>query len=138
MSKLSALLKEADIRINDLENHSRRNNIVLFSIPEGFEGPDCGLFVTNLLKQCNISEAEAAKSIQRAHRSGRAPAGTDTRGGSPALPRPRPRPIHVAFSSYVEKEKFRKGLITLFKEKKFGLDNTYHFYVSDDFSRIAI
>ena len=68
--KLSTRLEEADLKIDDLENRSRRNNIVLFGVPEGLEGSDCSKFVVGLLKECNLSETEVSNSIQRAHRSG--------------------------------------------------------------------
>ena len=38
VQKLTAALKEADLKIDDLENRSRRNNLVLFNVPEGMEG----------------------------------------------------------------------------------------------------
>ena len=137
VNKLSTLLGEADLKIDDLENRSRRNNIVLFGVPEGLEGPDCVTFVVGLLKECNprpLSETEVSNSIQRAHRSGQRHDVSDARGrgGSSGY---RPRPIHVAFSSFSEKEKSRKSLVLLFKEKKFGPDGTKRFFVSDDFSR---
>lgn len=46
---MKELMKKYEMKIDDLENRSRRNNIVVFNLPEGEEGADCSGFITNLL-----------------------------------------------------------------------------------------
>ena len=122
--RLSVALKKADEKVDDIENRSRRNNIVLFNVPEKSEGGDCVGFVCNLLNDAGCPEVKEA--IQRAHRSGRLSREEN----------PRPRPIHVGFSTYLHKEKARKSLIDLFKLKdKKQNDNQGRLFVSDDYSR---
>ena len=126
VTKLTSTLHEAELKIDELENRSRRNNVVIYNVPEGSEpGADCVKFVSNLLAVCKLTA-----TIQRAHRTGAKP---PTDSATNPRPRSRPRPIHIAFSSYIEKEKCRKGLASHFKDHTFG-DNT-KFFVSDDYSR---
>ena len=112
---LKKKLKAQDSKLDDLENRNRRNNIVIFNVPEGFEGDNCMTFIQKLIKDnCNIEP----KFIQRCHRSGK--------------PGPKPRPIHVGFSFYPEKEACRKALSDLFRRKKFG---DAKLFASNDFSQ---
>ena len=137
VSKLTSLLSQAELKIDDLENRSRRNNLVLYGVPEGFEGngSDCVGLVKNLLQQAGVAPQDV---IQRAHRSGRiqdaSKDSSNTQNLTSSQER-RPRPIHTAFSSFVDKERSRKALVALFKQKKFGPKSTLKFYVSDDYSR---
>ena len=118
---LKEKLKYCDIKIDDLENRSRRNNLIIFNLPEGTEGHDCAKFVTSLLQtECNIN----ATAIQRAHRTGKI-------SNSRSVAQSKPRPVHVGFSHFVEKEQCRKALLELFKRKKF---NDSRLYVSNDYS----
>ena len=122
VGKLTIALRKSDEKVDELENRSRRNNIVLFNVPEHSEGDDCIAFVKNLLKDAGCPEVKDA--IQRAHRSGR-PSREEN---------PRPRPVHVGFSTYVSKEKARKSLIEFFKGKG-KKDQHAKFFVSHDYSR---
>lgn len=130
VSKITQVLKMAEIKIDELENRGRRNNIVLFNIPEGMEGNNCAAFINSLITEASTDPAilGAAKEIQRAHRSGKK--NPVHSGGE----RARPRPIHVGYSSFQAKEKSKKCLRELFKSKKFG-PNDASFFVSDDYSR---
>lgn len=120
VDKLSKKLEEADLKIDDLENRGRRNNIVLYRVPEGEEKKNCVNFVEDLLDQAGST---MGKNIQRAHRTG--PPLAASKGS-------RPRPIHIGFTSFKEKEQARKALINYFKSKK---DNDTEIYaVSDDYS----
>lgn len=67
VDKLSKKLEEADLKIDDLENWGRRNNIVLYRVPEGEEKKNCVNFVEDLLDQAGST---MGKNIQRAHRTG--------------------------------------------------------------------
>ena len=120
VSQLSAALKKSDEKIDELENRSRRNNIVLFNIQEKAEGDDCIHNDSAMLRGTGCPEAGA--SMQRAHESGR-PSRQDN---------PRPRPIHVGFNTYLMKEKARKALVELFKRKKAATQGG-KWFVSDDF-----
>ena len=125
VAEVTKKLALAETKIDDLENRSRRNNLVIYNVPEGQEGStsaDCSKFVMNLLKACSVSA-----TIQRAHRTG--PPQDDV-GSTTSGKRPRPRPIHVGFSSYVEKERSKKALVQSFKKQ-----TENRFFVSDDFSR---
>ena len=128
VTKLTSTLREAELKIDELENRSRRNNVVIYNVPEGSEpGADCVKFVSNLLAECKLTA-----TIQRAHRTGAKPP-TDSTSTNNLRPRSRPRPIHIAFSNYIEKETCRKGLASHFKDHTYG-DNTKYF-VSDDYTR---
>lgn len=116
--KLKTALEEANAKIDDLENRSRRNNVVIWGAPEGAEKGDCLGYVEDLL-----AGAAGPKAVQRAHRSGQPAAAKKDRG--------KPRPIHVGFSTYREKEAARKKLIEVFKEKTEGVK----MYVADDYSK---
>ena len=59
VSQLSAALKKSDEKIDELENRGRRNNIVLFNIPEKAEGDDCIHYVTAMLRRAGCPEAGA-------------------------------------------------------------------------------
>ena len=91
VQKLTAALKEADLKIDDLENRSRRNNLVLFNVPEGMEGKDCAKYVGDLIQEAAQGATPLPNAIQRAHRS-------DQRKESTGGDAPRPRPIHVGFT----------------------------------------
>ena len=83
----------------DLEDRSRRSNLVFFNFKEASQGitEDCEDMVDNLLKSLNILGSEDIW-IDRAHRLGRRKPENDTK----------PRPIIVKFSYYKQKEKIIK------------------------------
>ena len=119
VEKLQKQLTEASDKMDELENRNRRNNVVIFNLPEGAEGSDCAAYVKKLLKDCKIDQV----AIQRAHRSG------PPRHPGHGQPQ-KPRPIHVGFLYYPEKERCRKALIELFKKKEEGPK----LFVSNDYS----
>ena len=107
INSLKQQLELTEIKIDDLENRSRRNIIVIFDLPEGTEGPDCGKYISQMLmKECKIE----VSGIQRVHRTGKLNPDTD-----------KPRPIHVGFGLYQDKELCRKALAELFKRDKIRL-----------------
>ena len=118
INSLKQQLELTEIKIDDLENRSRRNNIVIFNLPEGAEGPDCGKYISQMLmKECKIE----ISGIQRAHRTGKLNPDTD-----------KPRPIHVGFGLYQDKELCRKALVELFKRDKIANSKLF---VSNDYSQ---
>ena len=120
LEQVKTELKQTILKLDDLENRNRRNNIVIFNLPEGSEGPSCIDFIKTMLNDdCGLQP-----SIQRAHRSG-----VFHREAQ------KPRPIHVGFALYPEKETCRKALVELFKKKKFGASRSVRLFVSNDFSK---
>ena len=77
-----------------------------------------------LKKDCNIDQV----SIQRAHRTGR------MKSQQPGSRPDKPRPIHVGFTFFQEKEKCRKALADLFKSKIFGPSQA-KLFVANDYSQ---
>ena len=126
VAKLNKKLVDSESKIDDLENRGRRNNIVMYNIPEGKENNNCIKLVEDLLVQAGI---QGASQIQRAHRTGQLPKVSSSGSASNVK---RPRPIHVGFSSFREKEAARKALIAYFKSKQDGDPSKYA--VSDDYS----
>ena len=89
-------------KTSDLEDRSRRNNIVFYNIPESTinarESEDCDSIIINLLKSRGFFKGDYTLEIDRAHRLGRKQAGVG-----------RPRPIIVRFSFYKDKELVMKN-----------------------------
>ena len=84
-------------KTNDLEDRSRRNNVVFFNIPESNNTStkeDCEDKIINLLISRKFFPPEYDMNIERAHRLG--PRKNDSDG--------RPRPIIVRFCFYKDKE----------------------------------
>ncbi|XP_071490277.1 adhesion G-protein coupled receptor G6-like [Diadema antillarum] len=123
VERLSISLKKAEEKVDDIENRNRRNNIVLFNVPEKAEGADCASFVNNLLNEAGCPDVRDA--VQRARRSGKLSREQNRR----------PCPIHVGFSTYLAKEKAHKSLIEFFKSKRQSDHQTRTWFVSDGFSR---
>ena len=100
-------------KIDDLENRSRRNNLVFFGVPErdGRGEENCFETVIDLLQNF-VGIEDVSKYIERCHRT------PSYRNRSAELIT-KPRVIHVAFSSYVIKEKVRKASIEKFKSMKY-------------------
>ena len=98
-------LKKVNEQIVDLVNRSKRNNIVIHNIPEGAEGdtPDCcGLVHSIIRDKLGIL---ASMEIERAHRTPMARPSTQLHN---AKGKPRPRPIHVRFLRYRDRESVLK------------------------------
>ena len=126
IQNLHTELNKALDKIDDLENRSRRNNVVIFGVPEGVETnpSNCSDFVSDtLLKFIDPDNTMPKIDIQRAHRTPTGPA---------RMPGSKPRPIHVFFSNYQQKEMVRKTAIATFKSKKF---RDSKLFISDDLSK---
>jgi len=109
-------------KIDDLENRSRRNNLVLYNIPEKSENNpnDCVDFMIMLARDfIKINDKDMPK-FQRAHRTPTGP------------PRQhKPRPIHMQFATYQEKISFRKAAVAVFKTTTY---NGWKLFIQDDLS----
>ena len=111
-------------KIDDLENRSRRNNLVLYNVPEKTETnpSECIDFMKKLSKDfIKIKEGDIPV-FQRAHR---------TPTGPPRAQQNKPRPIHIQFASFQDKIAFRKSAVALFKTTTF---NGWKLFIQDDLS----
>ncbi|XP_072163992.1 uncharacterized protein [Diadema setosum] len=127
------LEREKEILVNkldDLENRGRRKNLVLFGIAESSNPTteDCMKTVTQFLQYADVPEADLSK-IERCHRTPtHQPVGKDGTHFKQA------RRIHVAFSTFVTKERVRKACIKKLKRTS----SMYHdlkVFVAEDLSQ---
>lgn len=110
-------------KIDDLENRSRRNNLVFYGVPEfnGLGREDCSKTMDDIL-QTFVGIPAGDYHLERCHR-------TPTFQRQPAS---KPRVIHAAFSSYTTREKVRKACVQKFKATKF---HDVKLFVSPDLSQ---
>ena len=128
VKRLKAERKELIVKVDDLENRSRRNNLILHGVPES-PRESCVNTVKEIL--CDFVGIEPdSVHIERCHRTPTSPS-TTSRGEQRNLT-PKPRIIHIAFGTYGEKERARKACISKFKEGRF---KGQKLFVSEDFSR---
>ena len=118
-------------KLEDLENRSRRNNVILHGVPET-DNENCKETVTELLTNFVGLEEEYVKSVmQRVHRTptfrARGPS-----AGSSSSDRPKPRIIHIALSSFQDKIKVFKACVSKFKQDSY---QSHKLYISDDLSK---
>ena len=87
-------------KIDDLKSRARRNNLVLYNIPEGTEqNADCIQFLKTFSREfLGVQPPE----FQRAHHT---PTGPVRDPGS------KPRPIHILMPTFQAKLSFRKAAI---------------------------
>lgn len=114
-------------KVDDLENRSKRNNLVLFNVPEGSEedwsSQSCEEFVENFFHHhMGLVRIE----VMRAHRTP-----TFERGAS-RRDRKKPRPIHAYLLRYTDKENVLKNAARLLKDKKY---KESQIFISDDVSK---
>ena len=114
--------KEIVEKTTDLEDRSRRNNLVFFNFPEApnnqTEKENCEQMVIDLLESRKFVSSDYQIHIDRAHRLGPRKPESD-----------RPRPIIVRFSYFKDKQH-----IILNRGKLRGLD----IRVSEDFSKATV
>ena len=129
---VSQLKKENETlcrQLDELENRSRRKNIVLFGLPEA-EKEDCLKTVSEFLQFAGVSTADTS-AIERCHRT-------------PTWPSPdqkvtqtHPRRIHVGFATFVVKERVRRSCIQKLKESRSEYQGK-KIFVAEDFSKRII
>ena len=125
VDKLKKMNEDLLIKCDDLENRSRRNNLVLFGIKEveaGFE--DCKKTVQDFLNFVGAPQ-DCAQALQRCHR-------TPTHRGN--VSQDKPRMIHCSFTSFDAKETIRKVSIQKLKSTQ----SQYHgkrVFVGEDLSK---
>lgn len=141
-SEMEELRKENESladKIDDIENRGRRKNLVIFGIGEkhdsqagnGMMKEDGMKTVCEFFKFVGVQQSDL-ECIERAHR-------TPT-----FLPRPRdktnkkqkPRMFHVAFTTYVVKERVRKLCLEKLKQSKGAYsDSSPKVFVAEDLSK---
>ena len=124
------LQKKADLvqvellekKLEEMENRSKRNNIVIWNIPEGAEkDSSCLALVTSILTEhMGLEEIE----VMRAHRTN-----IKQRPTSGATLR---RPVHVYLLKYTAKEYILRNAASKLRENPFHEANLY---ISDDVSK---
>ena len=99
-------------KLDDLENRSRRKNLVIFGIPEvdSKQGKreDCANVVKEFFRSAGVHADDVAQ-IERVHRTPTYLPPTSTNQGGSAISSP--RRIHVSFNKYNAKERVRKACI---------------------------
>jgi len=121
IKSLKEQLGHTNNKLDDLENRNRRCNLVIFNIPEGAEGSSCFQYVADLIKKSGARVDPL--HIQRMHRTGK----IQSNASQPQ----KPRPVHIGFAFYQDKELCRKSLSQYFKQEK--IDNA-KLFVANDFS----
>jgi len=112
--------KAIEAKLDDLENRSRRNNLVIYGMPETEGREDCNKVLSDLLHFAAVDDE--IPSIERCHRT-------------PTQKSPendKPRMIHVAFRSFRSKEKVRKACLAKLKNNQF---KQAKLFVTDDLSK---
>ena len=113
-------------QIDDLQNRSRRNNIVIHGVPEGSEGnKSCEEFVSDLLTNHMKLDGGDTIEIERAHRS----PGRVQPSNNGTASRARPRPIHCRLLRYTDRQHIIKSASRCLRNNKFKGSNIY---ISDD------
>ena len=122
MKKAVVGLKEENtslkLLVDDLENRSRRSNLVFHGIPEVGDAEDCRKTIDTVLQQF-VGLSQTDYSIERVHRT---PTTMQPRSrqGQQSDSRPaKPRMIHICFSSLSQKEKVRAECMKKFKAEDY-------------------
>ena len=122
----SARVALLERKLDDLENRSKRNNIVIWNIPEGAEkDSSCQVIVSNILS--HHMQLEGDLEIMRAHRTNIRRQSTTVGTASPL-----PRPVHVYLLRYTDKQYILRNAASALKDNPFLEANLY---ISDDVSK---
>ena len=124
VDKLKKQNEDLFIKVDDLENRSRRNNLVL-GIGESEGDEDCKKTVGDFFKFVGAQQ-EDFNSVQRCHRT---PTQKPDHGSDD-----KPRMIHVSFTSYEAKESGRKASIQKLKSSQSQYEGR-RVFVAEDLSR---
>lgn len=114
-------------KLDDLENRSRRNNIVVFGIQESNDKEDCRKVIQEFLRFAEVPE-DAINDIQRCHRT------PSFRPQVKENAQQYPRRIHLGFGSYTAKERARKACIKKLKANA-SLYRDHKVFVAEDLSQ---
>ena len=106
----------------ELQNRSRRNNLVFYNIPEKAEKGDCISFIQDFITQhMGLETICGHVELERAHRT-----------PSKTSDEKRPRPIHVAFLRYTDKMKVLRNAAARLKDNPL---NGNVIGISEDFAK---
>ena len=108
-----------------MENRSRRNNIVIWNIPEGAEKDSCSLEFVNKILLEHVSLEERIEVMQ-AHRTNIKRRENATNGVS------LPRPVHVYLLRFTDKEYILRNAASKLRDNPFQEVNLY---ISDEVSK---
>lgn len=132
VEKLSLALVKAEERIDDLENRSRRNNLVIYNLKEDKEeeagSSSTVKVVKRLLREAKL-DIDLEGCTSRVHRTPTHRREARDRNQSTHQ---RPRPVHVGFNTYREKERVRKELIRFLSSTD---GRPMKVYISNDYSK---
>ena len=110
--------------IEELQNRSRRNNLVFYNIPEKAEKGDCISFVQDFITQhMGLETICGHVELERAHR---------TPSKTPSAGEKGPRPMHVAFLRYTDKMKVLRNAAARLKDNPL---NGNAIGISEDFAK---
>ena len=119
-------------KLDDLENRSRRTNLVVFGIqeadPKKGEKENCEKTIQDFLHFVGARDEDIAQ-IERCHRTPTYRP-TPTQDGSRSVP----RRIHIGFATYIAKERVRKACLGKLKLTK-SLYNHHKLFVAEDLSK---
>ena len=130
-AKLKTKADQSDLdilksKMDDLENRSKRNNVVVWGVKEGCESDFSSIeeFIEKELFT-NHMQLEEGNEVMTAHRTGvkRNSSNSDT---------PKPRPIHVCLLGYTDKSYILKNAAAKLKNNKY---KDFSVFISDDVSR---
>ena len=122
----SARVPILERKLDDLENRSKRNDIVIWNIPEGAEKDSfCQAIVNNILS--DHMQLKGNLEIMHAHRTNIRRQNTTEDSDSPL-----PRPVRVYLLRYTDKQYIRRNAASALKDKPFLEANLY---ISDNESR---
>ena len=119
-------IRKLETKIDDLQNRSRRNNIIILGIPEGSEGnKSCDEFVSNFFDSHMNLEDGSEIQIEMAHRT---PTYRSSNHGN-ADNTPRPRPIHSKLLRYPDRQYLLKQAAKSLRNNPYKGSKIY---ISDD------
>lgn len=121
----STAVDELNVQLVDVINRNKRNNIVLHNVPEKAEGDssDCAPLVHRIATQ--VLGIQQSMEIERAHRTPMGRIASRNHGNE----HQRPRPIHVRFLRFRDRESFLR--VASSKGKEFKISDA-RIFVSDD------
>ena len=126
---LQTVNQKLERKLDDLENRSRRNNLVVFGIQESSNTnkEDCKKLIHDFLHFADVAD-EDIKDIQRCHRT------PSYRPHVQENVPQYPRRIHIGFGSFTAKERARKACINKLKATK-SLFQDHKVFVAEDLSQ---
>ena len=107
-----AEMEQLEKKLDEMENRSKRNNIVICNIPEGAKKDSSCLELVNKIFYEHMSLQEGIE-VMRAHRTNIKRWENATRGAS------LPRPIHVYLLRYIDKEYVLRNAASKLRDNPF-------------------